>query len=227
MMTKTRFTVLDAFTALMVVALAAVAIGVNVAGPTVPIPMHFDIHGQPDRWGDRSELTGLIGFMAFVAAITAGPMSWYAKRTPDAARRRGLEIGQLVSLLAIGGVSAFMVWMILGRGPSQVGPSMTVTAVMMSLLFAVMGAFMGRIAPNPIVGVRTPWNYKSRLAWDRSNRLAGRLFFWLGLAGLISAPLAPQPLGFSLLIAGVLIAAGWSIFESWRVWRTDPDRQPF
>ena len=226
-MTKTRFTVLDAFTALTVVGLIAIAIGVQVAGPTDAIPMHFDIHGQPDRWGDRSELSGLIAFMAFMAAITAGPMSWYAKRTPDAARRRGLEIGQLVSLLAIVGTSAFMIWMILGHGASQTGVSLTMTAALMSLLFAVMGAFMGRIAPNPIIGVRTPWNYKSRLAWDRSNRLAGRLFFWLGLVGLITAPVLPQPLGFSLLIAGVLIAAGWSVFESWRVWRADPDRQPF
>ena len=29
------------------------------------------------------------------------------------------------------------------------------------------------------------------------------------------------------LIAGVIIAALWSVFESWRVWRADPDRQPF
>ena len=189
--------------------------------------MHFDIHGQPDRWGDRNELAGVIGFMAVMAAITAGPMSWYAKRTPDAARRRGLEVGQLVSLLAIGGVSAFMVWTILGHAASQAAPSMTLIAALMSLLFAVMGAFMGRVAPNPIVGLRTPWNYKSRLAWDRSNRLAGRLFFWLGVLGLITAPVAPQPLSFGLLIGGVLIAALWSVFESWRVWRDDPDRQPF
>ena len=86
-MTIPRFTVLDALTALTVVALIALAIGVQVAGPTTPLPMHFDIHGQPDRWGDRSELSSVIGFMAFMAAITAGPMSWYAKRTPDAARR--------------------------------------------------------------------------------------------------------------------------------------------
>ena len=226
-MIKTRFTALDALTVLTVAGLAALAIGIQVAGPTIPLPMHFDIHGQPDRWGDRSELSGLIAFMAFMAAITAGPMSWYAKRTPDAARRRGLEIGQMVSLLAIVGTSAFMVWMILGRGAAQPGVSMAMTAALMSLLFAVMGAFMCRIAPNPVIGVRTPWNYKSRLAWDRSNRLAGRLFFWLGLVGLITAPFAPQPLGFSLLIVGVLIAAGWSVFESWRVWRADPDRQPF
>ena len=214
-MTRIRFTVLDAFTALTIAGLVALAVWVLTAGPTTPLPMHFDIHGQPDRWGDRNELAGVIGFMAVMAAITAGPMSWYAKRTPDAARRRGLEVGQLVSLLAIGGVSAFIVWTILGHAASQAAPSMTLIAALMSLLFAVMGAFMGRVAPNPIVGLRTPWNYKSRLAWERSNRLAGRLFFWLGVLGLIT------------LLVGVLIAALWSVFESWRVWRTDPERQSF
>ena len=226
-MTMPRFTVMDAFTALTVVGLIAVAVWIQVAGPTTPLPMHFNIHGQPDRWGDRSELAGLIAFMAAMTAVTAGPMSWYAKRTPDTARRRGLEIGQLVALLAIGGVSAFMLWTILGHGASRAASSLTMSAALMSLLFAVLGAFMGRVAPNPIVGVRTPWAYKSKLAWERSNRLAGRLLFLLGLAGLAIAPLAPQPLGYQVLIAGVLIAAAWSVFESWRVWRSDPDRQPF
>ena len=143
-MIKTRFTALDALTVLTVAGLAALAIGIQVAGPTIPLPMHFDIHGQPDRWGDRSELSGLIAFMAFMAAITAGPMSWYAKRAPDAARRRGLEIGQLVSLLAIVGTSAFMIWMILGRGASQTGVSLTMSAALMSLLF-----FGGWLSPIP------------------------------------------------------------------------------
>jgi uncharacterized membrane protein len=78
-----------------------------------------------------------------------------------------------------------------------------------------------------VVGVRTPWTYKSRLAWDRSNRLAGRLLFLIGLAGLVSAPWAVQPLALIALIVAILVAAVWSVIESWRVWRTDPDRQPF
>ena len=44
---------------------------------------------------------------------------------------------------------------------------------------------------------------------------------------LIAAPLAPQPLGALSLTAAVLIVAALSVFESWRVWRSDPDRQPF
>ena len=96
-----------------------------------------------------------------------------------------------------------------------------------SLLFLAIGAFLGRVGPNVAVGVRTPWTFKSKLAWERSNRLAGRLLFLLGLAGLIATPFAPQPAGTTVLIAGVILAALWSVIESWRVWRADPDRQPF
>ena len=38
---------------------------------------------------------------------------------------------------------------------------------------------------------------------------------------------APQPAGMLALIGAVFLAALWSGFESWRVWRADPDRQPF
>ena len=97
----------------------------------------------------------------------------------------------------------------------------------LSALFLVIGSVLGRVGPNPIAGVRTPWSYKSRLAWDRSNRLAGRLLFLIGLAGVAAAPVAPQPLGYQAVIGAVILAAVVSVIESWRVWRADPDRQPF
>ena len=49
----------------------------------------------------------------------------------------------------------------------------------------------------------------------------------LGLAGLIAAPVASQPAGTYGLVGGAILSAVLSIFESWRVWRADPDRQPF
>jgi uncharacterized membrane protein len=51
--------------------------------------------------------------------------------------------------------------------------------------------------------------------------------FWLGAIGLIASPFVVQPTGMISLIIAVLIAAAWSVFESWRVWRADPERQPF
>jgi uncharacterized membrane protein len=189
--------------------------------------MHFNARGEPDRWGDRAELAALLGFMAAMTAIVAGMMGWYAGKTGDEARRRSLRMGQLVSLLAIGGTTGLVVWAAAGAMTGDPPPPVGWTMALIGLVLALVGGGLGRVGPNPLVGVRTPWSYKSRLAWDRSNRLAGRLFFWIGLGLIVAGPVAPQPAGFIAMGVLILAAALWSVVESWRVWRADPDRQPF
>ena len=193
-------------------------------GKTGRIAMHFGLDGQVNRWGDRTEAALLIGGLALVTAISVGALSYSARSRPlDAARGRGLAAGQVILLLAFCLISLMIAAMaspLADRGFS--GPRLAgfVTAV----LLAAIGAVLGKVAPNALVGVRTPWSLTSRLAWDRSNRLAGRLYFWGGLAGMVLIPVAPTPLGTSLLVVFSLLAGVFVVFESWRVWRTDPDR---
>jgi uncharacterized membrane protein len=199
-------------------------LGVVLTGPTVLMPVHWDIRGDADGWAGRELVGLLIAGLGLFNLVIAGGIGLFAARTADSARRRALRFGQLVVLLSLTGVSLFV-------GTSSLSGAVTIrTAIPMaglSLIFILTGAFLGRVGPNPVVGVRTPWTYKSRLAWDRSNRLAGRLLFLIGLAGLVSAPWAVQPFAMIALIVAVIVAAAWSVIESWRVWRTDPDRQPF
>lgn len=224
-MTPRPFTPLDAATAVVAVGVAAFGVWMAAAGPAGPLPTHFGLDGQADRWGDRSQVAGLLLALALLAAVVAGSLGWHARRSDDPARRRGLRAGQLVSLLVFVGLAALVGASVLGRDAGALQPGWTMGGL--GLILALTGAALGRVGPNPLVGVRTPWSYKSRLAWDRSNRLAGRLFFWLGLTALAAAPFAHQPAGTITLVVGVLAAAAWSVFESWRVWRADPDRQPF
>lgn len=218
---------LDVATAVVTVAIAAFAVWMAQHGPTGPIPVHFNAAGVPDRMGDRTELALLNGFMSFMALVTAGGMGWAARRTPDRAQRRSLRLGQAISLAVIVAATVLMDLIMLGGAEGREPLPVRWIALGISVLLIIVGSGLGRVAPNPLVGVRTPWTYRSRLSWDRSNRLAGRLFFWLGLVGLIGALHVPSMASVTKLVALVLIAAVWSVFESWRVWRADPDRQPF
>ncbi|MBC1181906.1 DUF1648 domain-containing protein [Brevundimonas sp. WCHBH090558] len=224
-----RLNLADAVTALSVVLLAALATAVAIKGPAGPVPMHFDLQGRPDRWGDRLELAILLAGLAGLAALLGWGMGWAAARSEDPARTRGLRLGQWITAPLVAAVGAFLTWIML-RGADGAGPLEPELGWVMAgtgLLFAVIGSVLGRVPPNIVAGVRTPWAFKSRLAWDRSKRLAGRLMFWIGLASLLAAPVSPQPAGLFVQMAAVLIAAFWSVVESWRVWRADPDRQPF
>ena len=210
------------------VGLGLVVGGVGVwtlfAGPTELMPIHYDASGQADDWGTREMVGGILIGMALLTLLIGGGMGAAAGRTDDPSRARALRYAQLVVILTLPLVSLLAASASLS-GTTDIGGAVPIALISLVLLLA--GAFLGRVGPNPFVGVRTPWAYKSRLAWDRSNRLAGRLFFVIGLAGLLTAPFAPRPLGLYAILAAIGLAAVWSIIESWRVWRADPDRQPF
>ncbi len=195
-----------------------------LAGPTELLPVHWNASGQADDWSTREVVGAVLVGMAMLTVLLGGGMALAAGRAEDPARRRALGYAQLVVVLSLPLTSLLIASASLS-GATDISGALPMALI--SLVLLLIGAFLGRVGPNPVVGVRTPWAFKSRLAWDRSNRLAGRLFFIIGLAGLLTAPFAPRPLGLYGLLGAILVAAVWSGVESWRVWRTDPDRHPF
>lgn len=203
-------------------ALAAYTTRFGIAGP---VPMHFDMAGNVDRWGDRTQAAGVILIIAAITAACAGFMAFSLRRDgPDAARRRGLTLGMGITL-AVTGAVALLPFLLATPvfAPDQAGK---LGGAFLCLILAVVGALLGKVPPNALIGVRTPWSLTSRLAWDRSNRLAGRLFFWGGLVGLPLTLLLPPAMAMSGVITATLLIAVLVVFESWRVWRADPDRRP-
>ena len=214
----------------VVAAMAATSAYTALNGPEGPVPVHMDITGAVDRWGTSGEMAA---GMAFITALTAGIALYCAvlkrdRRTADQAARspRGFMAGRILGLIAPAGALALMAAVTFGGlepGESQ-APMARLMMGGLSLTLLVIGAILGKTAPNAFVGLRTYWSLTSRLSWDKSNRLAGRLFFWIGLVGLAATPFLAPEVGMPLLIGAVILAAAVSIFESWRVWRIDPNR---
>lgn len=214
----------------VVAAMGALAAYTALKGPTGPVPMHMHLSGTVDRWGSSCEAAGV---MALVALIAAGIQLYCAvlQRDPrtagEAARSpRGFLIGRVVGLVAPAMAVSLIAAMTFGGvepGQDQSGMARLVLGGV-SLTLLLIGALLGKTSPNAFVGLRTYWSLTSRLAWDKSNRLAGRLFFWLGLAGLVATPFVSPVIGTPVLVGGVILAAVVSTIESWRVWRIDPDR---
>lgn len=205
-------------------AMAVAGAWIIFAGPATIMPVHWSFSGDADGWGSREHVGAMVLGLGVLTLLIGGGLGLAAHRSADPARRRALRFGQLIVLLALPAVAALTASASLA-GVTRIDGAVPMAA--MSLLFLVIGAFLGRVGPNPFVGVRTPWAYKSRLAWERSNRLAGRLMFVLGFTGVATAAVAPQPMGIQALLVGLVLAVIWSVIESWRVWRSDPDRQPF
>lgn len=213
-----------------VAAMAAATLWVAVDGPAGPVPMHLALDGTVNRWGTAAELALVMAATTVVAAATALLLARLKRdpRTAAQAERAPAPflIGRLTGLLAPAAAVAAMA--ALAFGGLRAGEDQTAVVRLavggVSLVLFVIGALLGKTAPNAVVGVRTPWSMTSRLAWDKSNRLAGRLLFWIGLAGLIGAAVGPLPATLIAVVAAVLIACVAAVLESWRVWRLDPAR---
>lgn len=57
--------------------------------------------------------------------------------------------------------------------------------IVLSLLFIVIGNYMGRVRRNFWAGIRTPWTLASDTVWERTHRVGGWLFVLVGILGLL------------------------------------------
>lgn len=215
-------TKLDRVAGLVLVAAQATAAAAILAfAPDAPVAMHFSFDGSVDRWGTRSEAFVLTGLMSLLSAATM--IVVIRRRRPGHDEpRQGTATLNIVLL-----VTSLIATLMTALAFHLIQPGQTILFTLMagiSFVFAIIGSLLGKIAPNRFVGIRTPWTRASRLAWDKTHRLGGRLFFWGGLAGMAASPLVPQPGGLIAIVVGILAITAITIFESWRVWRDDPER---
>ena len=219
-----KLTRMDVAAIAVVTVQAAAAVYVFGWGKTGPLPMHFGLRGQVNGWGDRGQVAVFLGVVALGTAILYALLPSLSRRVAEAgAASRGISMAKLVVLATFAMLSLMMTAIGLGLFSSG-GSSAWLQMAFLSAISLTLGAWVGKTGPNPIVGVRTYWALRSRLAWDKSNRLFGRIAFWCGALGLVASPFAPQPLGLVLLLAAIMIGLALAVFESWRVWRGDPDR---
>lgn len=233
-MTGTRagsgLSLLDWATIASTLGIAALAVAAWLYAPEGRVPLHFGIDGRPDRWGDKAEAVGAIALFAAVNAGMGLVFAWLARdrASGGSIRRAGpaFPLARVVLIATLTVVSALIASFMFGVLDPQGDPlvQQRLITALLAAICLLFGALLGKAGPNPVVGVRTYWALNSRLAWDKANRLTGRIWFWSGLVGLLAAPLGPQPWTVGALVVAMITALALGVFESWRVWRDDPER---
>lgn len=145
------------------------------------VPMHFDFKGNPDRFGNKTELLTMI---LVLAAMSAGIFfllsniykidpKKYAAENKERLKSIGFCIGVFMSALA-----CFILYSSV-KGSFELGVHYILSAV--GLLFSFLGNYMHNIKPNYFAGIRVPWTLNNEENWRRTHLLAGKLWFAGGL----------------------------------------------
>lgn len=91
--------------------------------------------------------------------------------------------------------------------------------ILICTLFVLLGNYMGNIRPNWFLGIRTPWTLDSETVWKKTHRLAGKLWFWGGILGIVLMFLLPVMIAKSLVFGGIILLSIVPVIYSFVIYR--------
>jgi uncharacterized membrane protein len=194
--------------------------------PSAPdrLPTHMGHTGQIDTYGGKFMglvFMPLVGIMMFAAMLVIPRFDPSFKSDPTrVAHFPGFRLIITVVLLL-----AHLVVLFQGLYP-DLGLWPVIPAVI-GVMFILVGNFLGKTRPNRMVGVRTPWTFKSKLAWVGANRFAGWALVLEGL-GLVFLAIVRPEWWFWFCTGGTILVAVAAVVYSLILYRRDPDpNSPF
>lgn len=169
------------------------------------VAMHFDLHGNPDRFGSKNELwitAALLGGISagiylLITNLHRIDPKRYAKDIKD--NSLNIAIAVVIFMSAI----HFLIIYSSMQGRITFGPGLILAAV--ALLFAILGNYMYNIKPNYFIGLRLPWTLESEENWKKTHHLVGRLWFYAGIVMAIACLLLPPVAALIVFLTGTLL----------------------
>ncbi len=207
---------------IFLLALIVTAYAWGIVPEDAQIPFHWNIQGEVDNYASKPlgllMSPGLIAFMTILLAIVP-------RIEP---RLENLQQSQKAYKVLWGGVLVMMLALHLITISAALGYEENVPMLMaflMGALFMAIGNYLGKIRSNFMFGIRTPWTLSSDIAWNKTHRLGGWLFFATGLVTFLSGFYRSGELTFGLLLGGLFLSLPILFGYSYWVWKGDSNRK--
>jgi len=95
-------------------------------------------------------------------------------------------------------------------------PMTRVMPAVIYLFFALLGNVLGKVKRNFWVGIRTPWTLADERVWDRTHRLAARLWTVGGIVGFL---LSLFGLPFTIVFGLLMVMALYPVVQSYLIYQ--------
>ena len=146
------------------------------------VPMHYNIEGEIDRYGNKSELilipimTSLLIYLIFLAVPYIDPKKQIQKMGGKYDTLKFI-ITTFMSILAL-----FIIYT--AKNQTLTDPDYILLGC--GVLFLILGNYFKTPKANYFIGIRTPWTLESESVWKATHKLAGKIWFLGGLLIILS-----------------------------------------
>ncbi len=176
------------------------------------IPVHFDFHGNVDRYGSKFEILLLMLMLPAFHLLCA----FVTGKDPKAANVSG-KVHDLV-LWIIPCLSFVLSFLVYGKALGLDIDVRLLMSCLVSVLFIVIGNYMPKTRQNYTIGIKIPWTLADAENWDRTHRLAGYLFIFCGIVMFLSIFVKTDAFMW-ILLAACLIAVFVPVIYSYRMYQ--------
>ena len=184
------------------------------------LPVHWDLGGQPDRYGGRLEALGVLPLISLFLYVLALVLPRVATQPEQNQKLTGA-----VLRIVVLGLAALHV----GLVANHLGVELAVprlAGLVVGVILMGVGNLLPKAQPSRWVGVRTPWTLGSKESWYRSQRVGGWVLTLSGLAFFVTALVTPSTNALFVVVVATLLAVAGLLLYSYLVWRGDDKREP-
>jgi len=188
----------------------------------IQLPIHWNINGEIDSYADA---TIALIFPPVIMIVILSIFSVLSKLDP---RTENIQRSQKPIAAFSIAITLFMLvlegsYIAMMNGIEV--PMIMVVGITVGILLIIIGNYLGKTRSNFFIGIRTPWTLSSDAVWQKTHRLAGKLFMISGLIMVISCLLTPTTNLGVLIIFTVLPAALIPCIYSWRLWTEEQSNE--
>jgi uncharacterized membrane protein len=181
--------------------------------PNLPerMPVHFNIHCQPDGYGSKALGMALLPMVNFLVILFVPLL---VKFSPNSfqmvSTQKGLARVNLAMTICLCGFQALI--LLYSIRPEAVSLSLGFSCILASYM-VLWGNYLSKIERNFFQGIRTPWTLASERNWSATHRFSARMWVALGFASLAITLFRSQfywTLGF--LLAAFVLSRVYSFY---------------
>lgn len=166
------------------------------------VPLHWNINGEIDRYGNKAELIiipillPLLIYIVFLVIPKIDPKNKLNKM--------GNKLQSLKALLTI--ITSIIALFILYSVKIQNLPNPNYSILGIGVLFVILGNYFKTIQPNYFIGIKTPWTLENETIWKETHRMAGKLWLIGGLVIIFTSLVLDNKsnLTLFLIITGII-----------------------
>ncbi|MDI6666277.1 DUF1648 domain-containing protein [Leuconostoc falkenbergense] len=171
------------------------------------LPIHFGINGQPDQYASKIIVVILLPLII----IAVNSVIIWGMRQKDISNQKIFVVIAWILPLLLNVVQIVIFF----HGFDYAINMGSVIALVVGLVFIVLGNYLPKTTPNYMIGIRLPETLHNSGIWQKTNRIGGFVMVVAGFILIITGIIGNTIAVIGLILSMVLIILVPTIYAIW------------